>query len=295
MPTTYSTNAHLALQATGEDSGTWGDNLNADVFTIIDGILGNVQTVSLASTDVTLTTSQTQVATIKLTGTLTANVNLIFPAIGRVFFVQNATTGAFNVTLKIAGSGATAIAPPNNLSGQFFVLDGTNVYADFGGAPVAEVKMFAMSAVPYGWFICDGSAKSRTTYAALFAAIGTTYGSGDGSTTFNLPDARGYFARAWDDGAGRDPGRAIGTTQSSQNLSHNHSISDPGHAHSLTLESGGGNSYATGQPARFSNDTALGSTPTATTATHSPGISINNNGGSEARPINIAFAFAIKW
>jgi microcystin-dependent protein len=290
MPATYSTNAHLALQATGEDSGTWGDNLNADVFTIIDGILGNVQTVSLASTDVTLTTSQTQVATIKLTGTLTANVNVIFPAIGRVFFVQNSTTGAFNVTLKIAGSGATAIAPPNSLSGQFFVLDGTNVYADFGGTPVGKVDMFAMSAVPYGWFICDGSAKSRTTYAALFAAIGTTYGSGDGSTTFNLPDARGYFARAWDDGAGRDPGRVIGTTQTQSIQSHTHGITDPGHAHNIDIIQNLTGTNNGNQPRNAG--TGTGSIVSETSRT---GITVQNTGGTETRPINIAFAFAIKW
>lgn len=53
------------------------------------------------------------------------------------------------------------------------------------------VADFAGSAAPTGWLLCDGSAVSRTTYADLFAEIGTTYGVGDGSTTFNLPDAQG--------------------------------------------------------------------------------------------------------
>jgi microcystin-dependent protein len=58
--------------------------------------------------------------------------------------------------------------------------------------PAGSVQMFAGSTIPTGWLLCDGrsTAISRTTYAALFAAIGTTYGSGDGSTTFNLPDMR---------------------------------------------------------------------------------------------------------
>jgi microcystin-dependent protein len=51
--------------------------------------------------------------------------------------------------------------------------------------------MFAGSASPSGWLTCDGAAVNRTTYAALFAVIGTTYGAGNGTTTFNLPDMRG--------------------------------------------------------------------------------------------------------
>ena len=56
------------------------------------------------------------------------------------------------------------------------------------------IEMFAGSTAPTGWLICDGSAVSRTTYATLFAVVGTTYGTGDGSTTFNLPDMRGRVA-----------------------------------------------------------------------------------------------------
>jgi microcystin-dependent protein len=56
--------------------------------------------------------------------------------------------------------------------------------------PVGTLVAYAGSGVPAGWLACDGSAVSRTTYSKLFAAIGTTYGVGDGSTTFNLPDLR---------------------------------------------------------------------------------------------------------
>ena len=58
-----------------------------------------------------------------------------------------------------------------------------------GLVPAGVVLPYAAAAAPTGWLLCDGSAVSRTTYAALFSAIGTTYGSGDGSTTFNLPSA----------------------------------------------------------------------------------------------------------
>jgi len=291
MASTYTTNAHLELQGTGDNVGTWGSELNSAVTTIIDNVFGAVQTISLSSTDVTLTTTQTQVATIKLTGVLTANVSVIFPAIGRIFFVQNSTTGNFTVTLKIAGSGATAIAPPNSLSGQFFILDGANVYADFGGTPPGKIDMFAMSAMPYGWLLCDGSAVSRTTYAALFSAIGTTYGTGNGSTTFNLPDARGYFPRAWDDSAGRDPGRSIGTTQTGAIQSHTHGVTDPGHIHSINTWHISGSDTAT----RVSSSATTTSFGTADTNSAKTGISIQSTGGTETRPINIAFAFAIKW
>ena len=80
-------------------------------------------------------------------------------------------------------------------------------------APSGEVAYFAGRNAPAGWLKANGAAVSRTAYAALFAAIGTTYGPGDGSTTFNLPDLRGEFMRGWDDGRGIDLGRAFGSAQ----------------------------------------------------------------------------------
>ena len=67
----------------------------------------------------------------------------------------------------------------------------------FGTLPAGMVMYFANSTAPQGWFVCDGSLKSRTNYIDLFNAVGTTYGAGDGSTTFNLPDFRGQFLRSW--------------------------------------------------------------------------------------------------
>ena len=61
----------------------------------------------------------------------------------------------------------------------------------YGRGEIGEVKMYAGSTAPQGWLMCDGSAVSRNTYARLFEIIGTTYGAGDGETTFNLPDLRG--------------------------------------------------------------------------------------------------------
>jgi microcystin-dependent protein len=61
--------------------------------------------------------------------------------------------------------------------------------------PAGAVQAFAMNSAPAGWLAADGSNVNRTTYAALFSALGTTYGAGDGSTTFALPDLRGIFVR----------------------------------------------------------------------------------------------------
>ncbi|QCO07546.1 phage tail protein [Azospirillum argentinense] len=80
-------------------------------------------------------------------------------------------------------------------------------------APAGQIAYFAQAAAPTGWLKANGALVSRTTYADLFAAIGTTYGVGDGSTTFKLPDLRGEFVRGWDDGRGVDSGRAIGSAQ----------------------------------------------------------------------------------
>ena len=84
------------------------------------------------------------------------------------------------------------------------------------GNIVGEVGFFARNTAPDGWLKANGAAVSRATYSALFAAIGTTYGAGDGSTTFNLPDMRGEFPRGWDDGRGVDSGRSFGTAQLDQ-------------------------------------------------------------------------------
>jgi phage-related tail fiber protein len=99
------------------------------------------------------------------------------------------------------------------------VIDGTSgitTPAIDAGNDVGQVATFAMSTAPSGWLKANGATVSRTTYAALFTAIGTTFGAGDGSTTFALPDLRGEFIRGWDDGRGVDSGRVFGTAQLDQ-------------------------------------------------------------------------------
>jgi microcystin-dependent protein len=78
--------------------------------------------------------------------------------------------------------------------------------------PSGVILPFGGGTAPTGWLLCDGSAISRTTYANLFAAIGTAHGYGDNSTTFNLPDFRGRFMRGVDGTANRDPDKGTRTS-----------------------------------------------------------------------------------
>ena len=91
-----------------------------------------------------------------------------------------------------------------------------------GAIDTGGVVAISTTTVPFGFFECDGSTISRTTYATLFATIGTTFGAGDGSTTFKLPDLRGEFIRGFDNARGVDSGRAIGTYQQDQFQGHYH-------------------------------------------------------------------------
>ena len=93
---------------------------------------------------------------------------------------------------------------------------------------VGQVCFFAMDTAPDGFLKANGAAVSRTTFSALFNAIGTTFGAGDGSTTFNLPDLRGEFPRGWDDGRGVDSGRSFGTAQLDQMRKHSHRFGTEG-------------------------------------------------------------------
>jgi microcystin-dependent protein len=108
-----------------------------------------------------------------------------------------------------------------------------------GTVPVGVVNPFAGTVAPAGWLLCDGRSTgiSRTTYAGLFAVIGTTYGSGDGSTTFNLPDLRGRVVAGADNMGGTDAGRlstsnTLGTTTGAETVVIS-SANLPNHSHAI--------------------------------------------------------------
>lgn len=176
--------------------------------------------------------------------------------------------------------------------------------------PAGAVFCFAMDTPPAGYLECDGSAVSRATYATLFAAIGTTWGVGDGSTTFNLPDFRGEFLRGWDNGKGTDAARAFASSQSGANEAHTHSVSgntatDGSHTHRMTYVRGSEGSGGVTDPDGFlslvsddklSNSYNNDGVVKGHNSTHKHTISLTSgsSGGTEARPRNIAVLYAIK-
>ena len=166
--------------------------------------------------------------------------------------------------------------------------NGTDIsYAAAGGAvPAGTVIYHAANAAPTNFIKANGAAVSRTTYADLFTAIGTTFGVGDGSSTFNVPDLRGEFARGWDDGRGIDSGRAFGSAQADELKSHNH-------IGGYSRASGFG--YATG---RYGTDTGSSGTihSSSSTGTHTQlYANTSNAGGTDTRPRNIALLACIKY
>jgi microcystin-dependent protein len=155
--------------------------------------------------------------------------------------------------------------------------------------PAGTVIWTARSTAPTGYLKANGAAVSRSTYAALFTAIGTIYGAGNGSTTFNLPDLRGEFIRGWDDGRGVDSGRTFATAQAAAFASHSHGVNDPGHRHNYR-NTASDNIAGVGDPRGYISNGGTGSE----TETRTTGITIQNQGGTETRPRNIALLACIR-
>jgi phage-related tail fiber protein len=169
-------------------------------------------------------------------------------------------------------------------------------------APVGQVAHFARSTPPPGWLKRNGAAYSRTVYADLFAEIGTKFGAGDGSTTFNVPDDRELIDRAWTDGLNAaDSGRVLFSTQAGQIESHSHTgtaISAGAHTHVITnlrefvppVTDGNVNAVYGDQVVEGTNNTA-----TASAGAHTHALSINAAGGNETRMANRAYLACIKY
>ena len=185
----------------------------------------------------------------------------------------------------------------NNLSD---VANPATALSNLGGAPASAltglvppgmVFMYAKSTAPTGYLECNGSAVLRSTYSALFAVIGTTFGPGDGTTTFNLPDFRGYFPRGWADSGTIDPGRAFGSTQTDAIKSHTSTstVTDPTHGHGAPSRQSG--SDGGGYIAASNNPDG-----NAYIAPASTGISVATayTGATETRGVNLAILFMIK-
>lgn len=219
--------------------------------------------------------------------------------------VNNTITHLTGLTTPLSVSqggtgGYTQPAAANNIlpnqtsnAGKYLSTDGTNVaWTNPATVQPGFISMFGGSSAPAGYLECDGSAVSRTTYAALFAAIGTTWGVGDGTSTFNLPDMRGVFARGWDHGRGFDSGRAFASYQADDIKAHNHTanVTDPTHAHNFRYDSNLSTGGAT--PGNMSGSSGgIKSTDAAATGIS---VAVANTGGTETRPKNVAVMYVIK-
>jgi microcystin-dependent protein len=153
---------------------------------------------------------------------------------------------------------------------------------DFG--LIGAIAFFGLNTAPAGWLKANGALVSRTTYSSLFAVIGTTYGAGDGSTTFALPDMRGEFPRGWDDGRSVDSGRVFGSAQSAAFASHTHSGV---YGVNFGYSASNGVPLSTGTDGNFS--------PRLVKYGTSDQSLTNSEGGTETRSRNIALLACIKF
>lgn len=169
--------------------------------------------------------------------------------------------------------------------------------AIFNVLPAGTILPFAGAVAPEGWLICDGQAISRTEYSDLYESIGTLWGTGDGSTTFNLPDLEGRFLRGADNGAAVDPdagtrvplgsgvANGVGSLQSNTFSSHRHRMQYylPG---------------STGDAQPFSSINtkvaARGTTGSYSFNPNGAGEVMEGQGGSETRPDNCSINYIIK-
>ena len=190
----------------------------------------------------------------------------------KLFLVANGTTG-FEAVNK---SQLDTKAEKNGSSSEVFSVATPTLAAHavrndqlLAYLPSGVVVPFAGTAIPTGWFECNGAAVSRATYSLLFAAIGTLYGIGDGSTTSNLPDLRGEFIRGYDNGSNVDTGRLLGSAQTDEFESHSHTGGQIG--------AGGGVAWSNPGADYWPDGGQTGDT-----------------GGTETRPRNIAMYYIIR-
>lgn len=209
----------------------------------------------------------------------------------------DATDDVLNKTTYGQGTVFPSTWPTNRI---FFRTDRKRLYSNIGiliapvwegvDIPISKIDMYAgpIASIPTGWLLCDGAAVSRTTYLELFTVIGETYGNGDGSTTFNLPDmvTDNRFPRAAtsDVELGDTGGESEHTLTIAELAAHTHIQNSHNHTYTTRTASGGstsGNGFSTGT-----------STTGATTATNQ---NTGNNSAHENKPpfIDIHFIIAI--
>jgi microcystin-dependent protein len=212
---------------------------------------------------------------------------------------QTPVTGTLNMTSNLISNLADPVSAQDATTKNYVDTADAVLTADvaalqteidaINSIPTGALNMWPTASAPTGWLICNGSAVSRTTYATLFGIIGTTYGTGDGSTTFNLPNLQGKMP------IGVSGSYTLASTGGSADavlVSHTHtaSVTDPGHNHTANgADRAGG--YAAGSDAIDRVD--------QTTSTSTTGISVTNStegvsGTGANLPPYLAINFIIK-
>lgn len=197
---TSSTNRGYIIQTSGENPGTWGldPGLNGN-FQKVDTNLGGVTTIALSSSNVTLSSTQYANGTIRLTGVLLNNVQVIFPAVQGWWTIDNQTTGLFAAIINITGSPGQLIAVEQG-GAVDILLDGTNV--KFRNLPPVGSFLDLIDAAVPAWIsactvppylLCNGGSFSAVTYPYLNTKLGGT----------TLPDLRGRARFYLNGGTGR--------------------------------------------------------------------------------------------
>lgn len=214
--------------------------------------------------------------------TLTGDYTITLPPLPvTTSVVSIATSGAMatlsiDSTLSIAGN-VLAVANGGITPAQ--------VISGFGLLPTGAVVPFGGASAPTGYLLCDGASYLRATYPDLFSAIGTAYGTADG-THFNVPDMRGYFMRGVTGGSAKDPNASTRTAAATGgNIGNNVGSVQADQVGPLTLSMSGGavGAGTTGNPQNVVQSDAVGLSMTT-----------NSNGTSETRPVNLYFNFLVK-
>lgn len=168
--------------------------------------------------------------------------------------------------------------------------------------PVGVVLPYAATSAPSSWFICDGSAVSRATYSDLFTAIGTTFGVGDGSTTFNLPDLRGRMIVGYAPSGGHtdvstlaaNDGQAVANRRPKHRTTNSLTVSPSTHSHQQTMYSGPGGSTVAGTASGASSSTGNGDSTAGTSLSIGGSVGTNNANDALDTPSYIVLNYIIK-